>query len=68
MKIYGLVFHDNGKVYNFKSQEEFNNLISAGCIIINAVGTCNLNVWNGNFNPQIIIEEYDIVHKLTYYF
>lgn len=24
MKIYGLVFHDNGKVYNFKSQEEFN--------------------------------------------
>ena len=24
MKIYGLVFHDNGKVYNFKSKEEFN--------------------------------------------
>ena len=23
MKIYGLVFHDNGKVYNFKSQIEF---------------------------------------------
>ena len=23
MKIYGLVFHDNGKVYNFKSQVEF---------------------------------------------
>ncbi|MBR5662092.1 MAG: stage 0 sporulation protein [Bacilli bacterium] len=23
MKIYGLVFHDNGKVYNFKSNEEF---------------------------------------------
>ena len=24
MKIYGLVFHDNGKVYNFKSQLDFN--------------------------------------------
>lgn len=23
MKIYGLVFHDNGKVYNFKSKDEF---------------------------------------------
>lgn len=23
MKIYGLVFHDNGKVYNFKSHEDF---------------------------------------------
>ena len=26
MKIYGLVFHDNGKIYNFKSQLEFNNV------------------------------------------
>ena len=38
------------------------------CVIIDIVGTCNLNVWNGNFNPQIIIEEYDIIHRLTYYF
>lgn len=53
------------------SQEEFDLLQPTSednCILINAVGTCNLNVWNGNFNPQIIIEEYDIIHRLTYYF
>ena len=64
-----IILPDNLTLIKFNSsQEEFNNLISAGCIIINAVGTCNLNVWNGNFNPQIIIEEYDIIHRLTYYF
>lgn len=51
------------------SQEEYNNLYSElGCVIINIVGTCNLNEWNGNINPQIFIEDYEIVSKSAYYF
>ena len=34
------------------SQEEYEKLYSdLGCVTINIVGTCNLNVWNGNINP-----------------
>ena len=51
------------------SQEEYESLYSeTGCITINVVGTCNLNEWNGNFSPQIIIEDYEIVNKSAYYF
>ena len=51
------------------SQIEYENLYSeTGCVTINIVGTCNLNVWNGNISPQIIIEDYEIVSKSAYYF
>ena len=51
------------------SQEEYEKLYSdTGCVIINIVGTCNLNVWNGNLSPQIIIEDYEIISKSAYYF
>ena len=50
------------------SQEEYDELCSAACVIINIVGTCNLNEWNGNFNPQIIIKDYEIIDKMAYYF
>ncbi len=51
------------------SQEEYEKLYSdLGCVTINIVGTCNLNVWNGNINPQIFIEDYKIVSNSTYYF
>ena len=51
------------------SQEEYESLYSeTGCITINVVGTCNLNEWNGNFSPQIIIEDYEILAKSDYYF
>lgn len=51
------------------SQEEYENLYSdTGCVTINIVGTCNLNVWNGNISPQIVIEDYEIVSKSAYYF
>lgn len=51
------------------SQEEFDSLYSeTGCITINIVGTCNLNEWNGNFSPQIIIDEYEIINKMKFYF
>ena len=51
------------------SQEEYDSLYSdTGCITLNIVGTCNLNEWNGNFSPQIIIEDYEIISKSAYYF
>ncbi len=51
------------------SQDEYDSLYSdTGCVTINVVGTCNLNEWNGNFSPQIIIEDYEIVNKSNYYF
>ena len=51
------------------SQKEYESLYSeTGCVTINIVGTCNLNEWNGNFSPQIIIEDYEIISKSAYYF
>ena len=51
------------------SQEEYESLCPAtGCVMINIVGTCNLNEWNGNFSPQIIIKDYEIINKVLYYF
>ncbi len=51
------------------SQEEYENLYSeTGCVTLNIVGTCNLNVWNGNMSPQVILEDYEIVSKSAYYF
>jgi single-stranded-DNA-specific exonuclease len=51
------------------SNEEFEKLYSdLGCVVINVVGRCEQNVWNGNINPQIIIEDYSIVGKAQYYF
>jgi single-stranded-DNA-specific exonuclease len=63
---------DNGVcLIKFKSsEEEFNNLLSSnlGCVIINVVGKCKINNWNGNITPQIFIEEYEIIKNTPYYF
>jgi hypothetical protein len=51
------------------SSEEYENLYSElGCVKINIVGKCEENVWNGIINPQIIVEDYEIVGKTEYYF
>lgn len=51
------------------SQEEYEKLNSEiGCITINLVGRCERNIWNGIVNPQIIIEDYEIVGEQKYYF
>ena len=51
------------------SQEEYDNLYSkAGYTTINIVGTCNINEWNGAFNPQIIIQDYEVINRVDYYF
>lgn len=54
----------------FKSSyDEYESLVSDfGYTIINIVGTCELNTWNGTISPQIFIEDYEIVKKAEYYF
>ena len=51
------------------SNEEYEKLYSSlGCVTINVVGRCEQNIWNGIINPQIIIEDYEIVGEQKYYF
>ena len=51
------------------SQEEYEALYSdMGCVVINIVGTCNLNMWNGITSPQIKVIDYEIISKMDYYF
>lgn len=51
------------------SKEEYESLYSElGCVNINVVGKCEINVWNGIIKPQIIIEDYEIVDRTEYYF
>ena len=51
------------------SQEEYDKLYSeTGAIEINLVGTCNVNEWNGNSYPQIMMSDYEIVDKVKYVF
>jgi single-stranded-DNA-specific exonuclease len=50
------------------SVEEYESLLSEGYVQINVVGTANRNEWNGNVTPQILIKEYEITEKASYYF
>ena len=50
------------------SQEEYDKLATTGLLELEVVGRCEKNVWNGNITPQIIIEDYNITHRLEYYF
>jgi len=49
--------------------EEFNKLYSEnGYVAINAVCKCQINDWNGNKYPQLLLEDYEIVGKCAYEF
>lgn len=51
------------------SQQEYKTLYSEfGCITINLLGTCKLNEYLGNTNPEIFITDYEIVNRQNYYF
>ena len=52
------------------SEEEFQQLTKypSGSVNINAIGTCKINEWNGIINPQIEVEDYEIVGETKYYF
>lgn len=49
--------------------EEYNKLLSdTGYVEIDAVGTCNINEWNGNRYAQILLTDYQIVGECAYVF
>lgn len=53
------------------SEEEYNkllNLIGEGYVVVDLVGSCNRNEWNGEVKPQIIIKEYEIKEVVPYDF
>lgn len=58
------------ELIKFKSSyDEYKTLYSdLGCVTINIVGKAEINIWNGNINPQIIIQDYSITNKQEYYF
>ena len=50
-------------------EEEFNTLYSnTGLVTIDVIGKCNINSWNGNEYPQILINDYNIKKKVAYVF
>lgn len=50
------------------SEDEYNNFYSDGFLLIDIVGRCNINEWNGNIIPQIMIEDYNILSVNKYVF
>lgn len=52
------------------SEEEYNKLIENpnGSVVLNIVGTCNINEWNGRITPQIEVSNYEVVGVNKYYF
>ena len=64
------VLHNNISAIKFNgTEEEIQNLsIEKGCLRIEAVCKCNLNSWNGKITPQLLIEDYNIVQRIPYFF
>lgn len=54
----------------FKSSiEEYESLKPEfGCYTLTVIGRCESNSWNGRVSPQIIIENYEKVGEMKYYF
>lgn len=51
------------------SPEEYKTLYSeTGCVVVNIIGTCKLNEFLGNINPEIFITDYEIINTMQYYF
>ena len=65
-----IVLPNKVNLMKFKSsREEYENLYSEdGCVIIDIIGKCNANEWEGNITPQLIIEDYEIIARQNYYF
>ena len=50
------------------SQEEYEQFLGQGYKIINLVARCNANAWNGYVNPQLLVEDYEIVGQSRFDF
>ena len=58
-------FLKNGITYiKFKANELIDELSGMKDIIMKIVGRCNINEWNGIKNPQIIIDDYEIIDNM----
>ena len=58
-------FTKNGITYiKFKANELIGELSGMKDIIMKIVGRCNINEWNGIKNPQIIIDDYEIIDNM----
>ena len=58
-------FIKNGITYiKFKANELIDELSGMKNIIMKIVGRCNINEWNGIKNPQIIIDDYEIIDNM----
>lgn len=59
------------ELIKFKSsKEELDYLLEneLGYSTINVVGKCERNIWGGNITPQILIEDYEVIKRMGYYF
>lgn len=61
---------DDISIIKFRlSSEEYEQLYSSsGYVIINAIGQCEINNWNGQQYPQIKLIDYEIVRRAEYDF
>ena len=50
------------------SKKEYEKLNTEGYLVLDVVGRCEINAWGGKVNAQIIMEDYDIVDAVKYYF
>jgi single-stranded-DNA-specific exonuclease len=65
-----IVLPNGTSLIKFKvSEEEYEKLkTNYGYKVLSVVGRCERNIWNGNISPQIIIEDYEIISEIQYYF
>ncbi len=49
-------------------EEEYSKFQTEGYIIIDVIGKASLNEWNGRVTPQIMIEDYNILHTVDFCF
>ena len=50
------------------SKQEVEDLKSTACTILDLIGKFSINEWNGNIEAQIILQDYNIVERIKYYF
>ena len=50
------------------SKKEYERLNTEGYLLLDVVGRCEINAWGGKVNAQIIMEDYDVVDAVQYYF
>lgn len=50
----------------FKASEELYEEMLEENKILTAIGSCNINEWNGNVSPQILIEDFELRTKWVF--